>query len=70
MPHGRLMLTVLGSPAEFERELIRTRTGQGGEQAKARGVILGRKRALTNGERQSLVERRERSLRKLLDRIM
>src|SRR6266481_3665978 len=26
-PHGRLMLTVLGGLAEFERELIRTRTG-------------------------------------------
>jgi DNA invertase Pin-like site-specific DNA recombinase len=31
------MLTVLGSPAEFERELIRTRTGEGREQANARG---------------------------------
>jgi DNA invertase Pin-like site-specific DNA recombinase len=27
--HGRLMLTVLGSLAEFERELIRIRTGEG-----------------------------------------
>src|SRR3954454_10925965 len=27
--HGRLMLTVLGGLAEFERELIRTRTGEG-----------------------------------------
>jgi DNA invertase Pin-like site-specific DNA recombinase len=41
--HGRLMLTVLGGLAEFERELIRTRTGEGRERAKARGVILGRK---------------------------
>src|SRR6266404_5834764 len=37
--HGRLMLTVLGGLAEFERELIRTRTGEGRERAKARGVI-------------------------------
>ena len=29
--HGRLMLTVLGGLAEFERELIRTRTGEGRE---------------------------------------
>src|SRR5882757_744521 len=36
-PHGRLMLTVLGGLAEFERELIRTRTGEGRERAKARG---------------------------------
>ena len=38
--HGRLMLTVLGGLAEFERELIRTRTGEGRERAKARGVVL------------------------------
>jgi DNA invertase Pin-like site-specific DNA recombinase len=35
-PHGRLMLTVLGGLAEFERELIRARTGEGRERAKAR----------------------------------
>ena len=32
--HGRLMLTVLGGLAEFERELIRTRTGEGRERAR------------------------------------
>ena len=41
--HGRLMLTVLGGLAEFERELIRTRTGEGRARAVARGVKLGRK---------------------------
>src|SRR5215207_3966521 len=46
-PHGRLMLTVLGGLAEFERELIRARTGEGRERAKARGVRLGRKPKLT-----------------------
>ncbi len=35
---GRLMLTVLGGLAEFERELIRARTGEGRNRAKARGV--------------------------------
>jgi DNA invertase Pin-like site-specific DNA recombinase len=36
--HGRLMLTVLGGLAEFERDLIRTRTGEGRIRAKgARG---------------------------------
>jgi hypothetical protein len=38
----------LVSLAEFERELIRTRTGEGRERAKARGVILGRKPKLTS----------------------
>src|SRR5262249_40278732 len=28
-PHGRLMLTILGGLAEFERELIRARTSEG-----------------------------------------
>ena len=42
--HGRLMLTVLGGLAEFERELIRARTGEGRERAKARGVKMGDRR--------------------------
>jgi DNA invertase Pin-like site-specific DNA recombinase len=36
------MLTVLGGLAEFETDLIRTRTGEGRKRAKARGVKLGR----------------------------
>jgi len=53
--HGRLMLTVLGGLAEFERDLIRTRTGEGSERAKARGVKLGRNPKLTvhQGRRRS-----------------
>src|SRR3979411_1515614 len=57
--HGRLMLTVLGGLAEFERELIRTRTGEGRERAKARGVILGRKPKLTSHQRREAIARRE-----------
>jgi DNA invertase Pin-like site-specific DNA recombinase len=38
-----LMLTVLGGLAEFERELIRTRTGKGRTRAVANGIRLGRK---------------------------
>ena len=34
-PHGRLMLTVLGGLAEFERELIRARTDEGRKRAQA-----------------------------------
>jgi len=50
-PHGRLMITVLGGLAEFERELIRARTGEGRKRAKARGVRLGRKPTLTPRQR-------------------
>jgi DNA invertase Pin-like site-specific DNA recombinase len=46
-PHGRLMLTVLGGLAEFERELIRARTGEGRKRAKANGVHMGRPPRLT-----------------------
>src|ERR1700710_2675315 len=35
--YGRLMLTVLGGLAEYERDLIRARTGGGRERATARG---------------------------------
>jgi DNA invertase Pin-like site-specific DNA recombinase len=39
--HGRLMVTVLGGLAEFERELIVARTSEERARAKARGVKLG-----------------------------
>ena len=45
--HGRLMLTVLGGLAEFERDLIRARTGEGRARAKDKGVRMGRKPKLT-----------------------
>src|SRR5271165_1854799 len=56
-PHGRLMLTVLGGLAEFERELIRARTGEGRKRAKARGVKFGRPRKLTSHQRQEALAR-------------
>lgn len=40
--HGRLMLTVLGGLATFERELIRARASEGRERAKARGAKLAK----------------------------
>jgi DNA invertase Pin-like site-specific DNA recombinase len=58
-PLGRLMLTVLGGLAEFERELIRVRTGDGRARAKARGVKLGRRPKLTPHQRQEAIARRE-----------
>jgi DNA invertase Pin-like site-specific DNA recombinase len=57
-PHGRLMLTVLGGLAEFERELLRVRTGDGRERATARGVKLGRRPKLTPHQRREALERR------------
>jgi DNA invertase Pin-like site-specific DNA recombinase len=56
-PHGRLMLTVLGGLAEFERELIRARTGDGRARAKARGVKFGRPSSLTPHQRNETMQR-------------
>jgi DNA invertase Pin-like site-specific DNA recombinase len=40
--HGRLILTVLGGLAEFERESIRARTGEGRSRAEKRDPHMGR----------------------------
>jgi len=45
--NGRLMLTILGGLAEFERELIKARTADGRKRAMDRGVQFGRKPKLT-----------------------
>ena len=45
--HGRLMLTVLGCLAEFERHLILARTSESRVRARARGVRFGRRPKLT-----------------------
>jgi DNA invertase Pin-like site-specific DNA recombinase len=50
------MLTVQGGLAEFERDLIRARTGEG-ERAKARGVKLGRKPKLTERQQREAIRR-------------
>jgi len=46
-PAGKLMLTVLGGLAEYERHLILSRTAKGRTRAKANGVRFGRHPALT-----------------------
>ena len=51
------MLTVLGGLAEFERELIRARTGEGRKRAQERGVRFGRPRKLTPFQRQEALSR-------------
>jgi DNA invertase Pin-like site-specific DNA recombinase len=57
--HGRLMLTVLGGLAEFERELIRTRTAEGRARAVAMGVRLGRPPKLSADERRDACLRKQ-----------
>ncbi len=57
--HGRPILTVLGGLAKFERELIRARTGEGRERAKARGVKMGRPPKMTPHQVKNALSRRD-----------
>jgi DNA invertase Pin-like site-specific DNA recombinase len=57
--HGRLMVTILGGLAEFERELIKARTGEGRARAIARGVRFGRKPKLSPYQITEALGRRE-----------
>ena len=56
---GRLLSTLLAAIAEFERELIRERTGEGRKRAMAKGVRFGRKPKLTAHQRQEAIARRD-----------
>lgn len=56
---GRLMIAVLGGLANVERDLIRTRTAEGRQRAKARGQHMGRPKLL------SQVQMREAQARRL-----
>ena len=58
-PHSKLMLTVLGGLAEFERTLIRARCADGIKRAKARGDHLGRPAKLTAHQAREARKRRE-----------
>jgi DNA invertase Pin-like site-specific DNA recombinase len=55
---GRLLSTLLAAIADFERDLIRERTGEGRKRAMAAGVKFGRKRKLSDYQRAEAVKRR------------
>ena len=55
---GRLLSTLLAAIAEFERDLIRERTGEGRKRAMAAGVKFGRKRKLSEYQRAEAIKRR------------
>jgi DNA invertase Pin-like site-specific DNA recombinase len=55
-PAGKLMLQMIGAFAEFERSLIRQRTGEGMARAKAEGRAGGRPRKLNPQQRAHAIE--------------
>lgn len=54
-PTGRMVMTVLSGIAEFERELIHSRTSAGRAAAKSRGVKFGRPEKLRSDQKQLIV---------------
>lgn len=55
-PSGKMIMTVFGGIAEFERSLILTRTQEGREAAMARGVAFGRPSKLKNDQKKLVLE--------------
>jgi DNA invertase Pin-like site-specific DNA recombinase len=55
---GRLLSTLLAAIAEFERELIKERTGDGRKRAMANGVKFGRKPKLSPYQMKEALARR------------
>jgi DNA invertase Pin-like site-specific DNA recombinase len=56
-PAGKLMLTIFGGIAEFERDLIRSRTDEGIERAKRLGKRFGRPERLDPGQKRVIADR-------------
>lgn len=54
----KISVTLLAAIAEFERELIRERTGDGRKRAMANGVKFGRKPKLSPFQRAEAIKRR------------
>jgi len=53
---GRMLMQMLGSFAEFEREMIRERTRAGLQEARAQGRVPGRKPKITAEQKKEIVE--------------
>ena len=56
---GKLLTTMLAAIADFERDLIRDRTGEGRKRAMAKGIKFGRKPKLSAHQRAEAIKRRD-----------
>jgi DNA invertase Pin-like site-specific DNA recombinase len=61
-PLDNLLLNVIGAVSEFEKALINERQREGIEQAKRRGVRLGRKQTLTD---EQIIELKQMNVNKI-----
>ena len=64
-PTSRLLLHILASVAEFEREMIRERVCAGVRNAKRKGVRLGRKRVVFDRSRATRMHEGGASVREI-----
>ena len=55
-PAGRMLMQMLGSFAEFEREMIRERTIAGLIAARMRGAVLGRPRKISEEQKVEIIK--------------
>jgi DNA invertase Pin-like site-specific DNA recombinase len=62
-PTGRLLVTMLGSIAEFENDLRKDRQAAGIAMAKRNGVQLGRKKVLTDAQVSELQAKRAQGIK-------
>lgn len=62
-PSGRLLVTMLGSIAEFENDLRKDRQADGIAHARKIGVKFGRKKALTEKQVQEMRQKRSEGLK-------
>tara|TARA_R110002012_G_scaffold54116_1_gene138810 strand:- start:2987 stop:3577 length:591 start_codon:yes stop_codon:yes gene_type:complete len=53
-PSGKLMFNIMGSFAEFERNLLISRTSSGLKRAKENGVILGRRKKINKEDERKM----------------
>lgn len=56
-PAGKLLVTIMGGMAEFERSLIMARTESGTAKAREQGKKFGRPSALDVGQKRKIAER-------------
>ena len=68
-PAGKMLFSVIGAMAEFERELIRERVAAGLARARAKGVRLGRPRAEFDLARARELRHQGLSLRRTAERL-
>jgi len=59
-PAGRLLFTMLGAIAEFERDLINERVKEGIESAKKKGVQFGRRAILSTKEKNVIYKKNKK----------